>query len=46
MEIKLGEKAGKKIPLYVDGELTGSLYPKEINTYSLEDECEISESEY
>ena len=46
MEIKLGEKAGKKIPFYVDGELIGSLYPKEINTYSLEDECEISESEY
>ena len=46
MEIKLGEKTGKKIPLYADGELIGSLYPKEINTYSLEDECEISESEY
>ena len=46
MEIKLGEKAGKKIPLYADGELIGSLYPKEINTYSLEDECEISESAY
>ena len=46
MNIKLGEKTGKKIPFYVDGELIGSLYTKEVNTYSLEDEGEISESEY
>ena len=46
MNIKLGERQGKKIPFYMDGELIGSLYPKEVNTYSLEDEGEISESEY
>lgn len=42
MIIKLGERNGKKIPLYVDGELIGFLYPKEINDYLLEDEGEIS----
>ena len=35
MEIKLGEKAGKKTPFFVNGELIGPLYPKEIKDYAL-----------
>lgn len=43
MEIKLGEKAGKKTQFFVNGELIGPLYPKEIKDYALEDEGEIEE---
>ena len=46
MIIKLGERQGKKIPFCVNGELIGPLYPGEVNNYSLEDEGEISESDY
>ena len=46
MEIKIGEKNGKKTPIYIDGELLGSLYPKEVSDYALKDDGEISEDVY
>lgn len=46
MEVKLGEKNAKKIPVYIDGELLGALFPKEIDAYSLISEDEIGEEKY
>ena len=46
MTVTFGEKRGKRTSVYIDGELTGSLYPGEVNSYSLEDEGEISEADY
>ena len=46
MKVTFGEKSGKKSSVYIDGELKGPLYPKEINHYKLEDDSEIDDTTY
>lgn len=46
MTVTFGEKKGKKTGIYIDGELKGALYPKDILEYDLADEENISEDTY
>lgn len=46
MQVRLGERYGKKTPVYIEGELLGNVYPNEIDIYHLEDDGEIDEQDY
>lgn len=46
MNVKIGEKNGKKYSVYVDGQFIGGLYDTEIKRHELNDEAELSIEDY